>query len=109
MYINSDTQTTNDLSIASSCYGEKELFALFDSTHSDGGRRLMYKWMTQPLNDLLAITQRIEAIQEMNVPELDINREVLDFIIDDNLICSYKLKEEISESRVGYWIVKKNC
>ena len=28
-------------------------------------------------------------------------------IVDDELICNHKVKPGISESRVGYWIVKK--
>lgn len=80
MYITSDTQTTNDLSIVNSYYGEEKLFTLFNQTNSDGGRRLMYKWLMQPLNNLSAITERIEAIQNINLPEMNINRETLDFI-----------------------------
>ena len=80
MYINSDNQTFNDLSIAENVYGEKSLFSLFDDTCSGGGRKQMKEWIMHPMNDLQSINERIEAICYNDMPDLTINREELDFI-----------------------------
>lgn len=80
MKVNWDNQTINDLGIIENRYEEKEIFSLFNATHSYGGKKILRKWITKPLNDLSILTKRIEALKSNTFFHLSIRNEELDFI-----------------------------
>ena len=81
MSLFTDRQTIADLEILNDHpYGGWGLYSLFCKTRTKEGKKMMHKWLSEPLNDLALIQERIEAIQYESVPLLDIDEEELDFI-----------------------------
>ncbi len=98
MSLFTDRQTIADLEILNDHpYGGWGLYSLFCKTRTKEGKKMMHKWLSEPLNDLALIQERIEAIQYESVPLLDIDEEELDFI-EYYLAC----REEIVKADWAY-------
>lgn len=79
-FLDSDKQTTADLSIIEGLYNEQDLCSLYTKTETKKGKRLMTEWLMHPLSDLEAIRKRQAAIAFHSLPELPLTEEELDFI-----------------------------
>ncbi len=98
MCLFTDRQTIADLEILNdNPYGGWCLYSLFCKTHTKEGKKMMHKWLSEPLNDSVLIQERIEAIQYEFVSLLDMDEEELDFI-EYYLSC----KEEIVKADWAY-------
>lgn len=80
MYLSSDRQTLNDLSIIESNNDERTIFSLYKKAASDGGNRCLENWMTRPLKEEKSIKERSEAIFCSDLPVLEVDRDEMDFI-----------------------------
>lgn len=65
-YLQLDPNTREHLSLTTNNLDKKfTLFKVIDNTKTNMGKRLLKKWIDQPLNNLTQITQRQEAINEI--------------------------------------------
>lgn len=66
-YIVLDAPTKRNLEIASSADGTEEgsLFGVLDRTQTPMGGRLLKRWISQPLKVLVAIRDRLDAVDEL--------------------------------------------
>lgn len=70
-----DSQALQHLEIFETPLGEKDsLFCKIDRTHTKFGKRLLRRWMMQPLLDPLKINQRLDAVEDLEAISIDRNR-----------------------------------
>lgn len=77
-----DEQTKKDLDIFGIYQGSMSIYELFDQCKYKGSQRRLHAFLSNPLTDLQAITEREEVIRffHKHMPEgLDIDREAFDF------------------------------
>lgn len=80
MYLSSDKQTLNDLSIIESNNEERTIFSLYKKAETDGGNRCLENWIIRPLKEEKSIKERSEAIFCSDLPVLEVDRDEMDFI-----------------------------
>ena len=83
-YLQLDPNTRQHLSLTTNNLDKKfTLFNVIDNTKTNMGKRLLKNWIDQPLNNLIKITQRQEAINEIiNSNELTRLQSTLNQISD---------------------------
>jgi DNA mismatch repair ATPase MutS len=70
-----DSQALQHLEIFETPLGEKDsLFCKIDRTHTKFGKRLLRRWMMQPLLDPHKINQRLDAVEDLEAISIDRNR-----------------------------------
>lgn len=64
MYL--DAITLRNLELVKNVHGGQEhtLLSVLDATHTSMGARLLRKWILQPLTDIAALHQRLDAVEE---------------------------------------------
>jgi DNA mismatch repair ATPase MutS len=77
-----DSQTLKDLEIFDTVKDGMSVFSLFNFTQCQGGRRVLYEFLSSPLTNLEKITERTDTTSffQKHLPEgLNIDKDSLDF------------------------------
>ena len=70
-----DSQALQHLEVFEAPVGEKDaLFSKIDRTRTKFGKRLLRRWIMQPLLDPYRINQRLDAIEDLENISMDRNR-----------------------------------
>jgi DNA mismatch repair ATPase MutS len=70
-----DSQALQHLEIFETPLGEKDsLFSKLDRTSTKFGKRLLRRWLMQPLMDSHKINQRLDAVEDLEAVAVDRNR-----------------------------------
>ena len=96
-----DEQTRNDLELFEDAWGRKSIFSCFDYAQSEGARACVKDLFANPLTDVGAIRDRVEAIVYLQrFPFfLEIRRDELSFI-------EVYLKQKNVPRRNMFWLIR---
>lgn len=107
--LDTDIQTRNDLYVTQNPYGEFELTSIYNNARDAyEASEIVLGLLNKHTKSKFLLSTHIIELAETFYNEKTCQFNYMESEIkEDRFICSYKLKEGISESRIGSWLVKK--